>query len=234
MSSPLSDIFVSAYNAMSFSETALFASDEQRARVLKSIIDAYYSELNDRTVIDTSRVWPAYISTVARLVPNAKIICCVRSPAWIIDSVERLVQRNSLQASKMFGPEAPHVYARAEALMKSGFLGLSLNALKQAWFGEQAHRLIAVQYESLTKKPGDTIRKLYDFLGEKPFTHDFNNVGYDEPEFDARLNMPGLHRVRSHVDAKERQTILPPDLFGQFDNSFWNDRRQNPRGVTVL
>jgi sulfotransferase len=118
--------------------------------------------------------------------------------------------------------------------MKSGFLGVSLNAVKQAWFGEQAHRVIAVQYESLTEKPGDTIRKLYDFLGEKQFTHDFNDVEYDEPEFDARLNMPGLHRVRKRVEAKKRQTILPPDLFRQFHNSFWNERGQNPRGVMVL
>jgi sulfotransferase len=234
MSSPLSDVFSSALNAMSLSETALFASDEQRARVLKSIIEAYYFEMNGRTIIDTSRAWPIHISTVAKLVPGARIICTVRNPAWVIDSVERLVQQNSLRVSKMFGPESSTVYARAEALIKTGFLGVSLNALRQAWFGEYADRLIAVRYESLVENPRDTIRKIYDVLGEKQFAHNFDNVEYDEPEFDARLNMPGLHRVRKRVEINRRQTILPPDLFSQFDNCFWNGRDQNPRGVPVL
>jgi sulfotransferase len=234
MSSPLSDVFVSALNAMSLSETALFASDGQRARVLTSIIEAYYFEMSGRTVIDTSRAWPAHISALATLVPSSRIICTVRSPAWIIDSVERLVQQNSLRAPKMFAPEAATVYARAEVLMKTGFLGVSLHALRQAWFSEHAGRLIAVKYESLTENPRDTIRKVYDLLGEKQFKHSFDNLEYDEPEFDGRLNMPGLHRVRKRVEPNKRQTILPPDLFSQFDNCFWNEGDQNPRRVPVL
>jgi sulfotransferase len=70
--------------------------------------------------------------------------------------------------------------------------------------------------------------------GEKLFPHDFENLEYDEPEFDARLNMPGLHTVGKRVQASKRQTILPPPLFQQFDNRFWKGREQNPRNVEVL
>lgn len=203
--------------------------------MLTALIEAYYWDLRLRVVIDASRVWPAYVSTLATLLPSARIICCVRNPAWIIDSVERLVQRNSLRVSKMFEPpQSVTVYSRAEALVKGGFLGTALNALRTGWFSEHAQRLIAVRYESLAERPGDTIGRLYEFLGEAPFKHDFSDVAYEETEFDARLNTPGLHRVRSRVEHASRATVLPPDLFGQLDSCFWNDASQNPRGVTML
>jgi sulfotransferase len=234
MSSSLAEVFLSALRTMSMSETSLFLSDAQRARILAAIVEAYYCDAADRTVIDTGRIWPSYISSLALLFPGSRIICCVRNPAWVVDSVERLVQRNSLLVSRMFGPEVNNVYARAEALVKSGFLGVALHALRQAWFGEHAGMLIAVQYDSLVANPGSVIGKLYDLLGEEDFSHDFRRVEYDEPEFDARLNMPGLHRVAGPVEVRERSTILPPELFGQFDGCFWNEHGQNPRGVMVL
>jgi sulfotransferase len=151
-----------------------------------------------------------------------------------VDSVERLVQRNRLLTSKMFGPEPGNVYARAEVLMKGGFLGSSLHAFQQAWYGEDASRLIVVQYDSLAARPAEVMRKLYQFLDMRPFDHDFNAVEYDEPDFDSRLNMPGLHRVGRRVEKQERRTILPPDLFQQFDGCFWTASGQNPRKVALL
>ncbi|WP_199345118.1 MULTISPECIES: hypothetical protein [Nostoc] len=65
---------------------------------------------------------------------------------------------------------------------------------------------------------------IYQFLEEEAFDHDFENVQYDAPEFDNRLNLKGLHTVRSKVELQERQTILPPDLFTQFNQlSFWTN-----------
>ena len=134
----------------------------------------------------------------------------------------------------MFGPAPGNVYTRADVLMKGGFLGTSLQALQQAWYGEAANRLVAIQYDSLAARPGEVMRKLYQILDLPPFTHKFDALEYDEPEFDRRLNMPGLHKVGGRVERRDRQTILPPDLFEQFDRCFWNVPGQNPRNVVVL
>ncbi|MBD2509412.1 hypothetical protein H6G91_19285 [Nostoc muscorum FACHB-395] len=41
-------------------------------------------------------------------------------------------------------------------------------------------------------------------------------------EFDRRLNTHGLHHVRSKVEFQPRATVLPPDLFAQYEGlSFW-------------
>jgi sulfotransferase len=79
------------------------------------------------------------------------------------------------------------------------------------------------------------VAAVYDFIGQPSFAHDFDHVEYAEEEFDARLGMPGLHRVTAKVQHVERQTILPPDVFRRFENdSFWTNAKLNPRGVRIV
>jgi len=185
-------------------------------------------------VFDTSRLWCAYATLLLRLYPDARLICCVRSPAWIIDSIERLVHRNAFLVPKLFPPDAANVYTRAETLMKGGMVGSSLQGLRQAWFAETGGRLIAIQYDSLSSRPAEVLGRIYQILGEPPFPHRFDDVEYDATEFDMRLNMPGLHRVAKRVELVQRRTILPPELFGQFDNCFWSEPESNPNNHIVL
>jgi len=238
MTSPVSDIFVAALQAMSMSEASLFMADEQRERILRAIVENYYCHhVEGGIVFDTSRIWSAHTAALARLFPEARIICCVRNPAWIVDSIERLIRRNPLLVSRMFGAEigTANIYLRAEALMKpGGLLSWALQSLQQAWFGDEAERLIAVEYDSLTERPADTIHRLYEALGAPVFGHDFDNLEYDAPDFDARLNMPGLHRIATRVARVERQTILPPEVFNQLDSCFWSNTDQNTRNVIIL
>ena len=93
-------------------------------------------------MFDTNRSWSRYLPAIARLFPEARLLCCVRNPAWILDSIERLIQRKTFLASRMFEkPQSIDVYTRTDALMKNGFVGSSVSALRQAWFGESAERI---------------------------------------------------------------------------------------------
>jgi sulfotransferase len=237
MSGPLCGIVAALLRSMgAANEYSQFLSDNQRQRVVGSVFDAYYADLAGKEIIfDTNREWCAHLPMLGQLFPQAKVICCVRSPAWILDSVERRVQASPFLRGKMFPVDAgENVYARAEYILKKGVLSVPLQALRQAWYSEEAHRLIAIRYDSLTEKPAEVIGRLYELLGQPGFAHDFENLDYDEPEFDNQFGMPGLHRVRRRVEANRRTTILPPDIFNQNDRSFWDVPGQNPRGVTVL
>jgi len=76
---------------------------------------------------------------------------------------------------------------------------------------------------------------VYDFIGAPRFQHDFDHVQFDASEFDERTGMPGLHAVGSKVAARERATVLPPDLFRRFENdAFWRHASSNLRGVRVV
>jgi sulfotransferase len=238
ISGPVSEMFTSLVRSMSgFNDASIFISDPQRKRILRSLFEAYYADLIDgRMIFDTSRSWCSLLPALAELFPSARVLCCVCNPAWVLDSIERHVQLNPFGAQRMFGHDPKgNVYTRVEALTgKDGFVKRALGSLRQAWFGEFTDRLIVIRYESLVQHPKETLDRLYDLLGEPKFTHDFEHVEYDEPQFDANMGLPGFHRVSGPVRELRRETILPPDLFAPHDQCFWNAKDQNPRRVLIL
>ena len=88
---------------------------------------------------------------------------------------------------------------------------------------------------ALAKNPQDTLKHLYDFLGEPWFGHDLDNVEYEASEFDLALGTPNLHTVRRKVAWIERRTVLPPELFNRFVNdAFWAVPEININNVPVI
>jgi sulfotransferase len=153
VSTPLADLAANLIRAMSEHEGAVLISPEQRERMVRALVEAYYSDMSGRVVFDTSRRWCAMLPLVAKLLPGSRVICCLRSPAWIIDSVERAIGRNPLLAPRMFGHEITNVYQRTEKMIKESTIAGSMGALRQAWFSEHASQLIAVRYDSLLPRP---------------------------------------------------------------------------------
>ena len=239
MTSPVGSMYMALETAMSRrNETAVFIDDSQRRSVLKGLFANYYDNIHQsKTVFDTNRAWCTRLPALTQLFPEARIICCVRSIGWIVDSVERLVRRNAFELSGMFGFEpGGTVYTRVNRLSGGdGLVGYALDALREAFFGEEAGRLILVEYEALTRAPADTLRHLYTLLKQPHFDHDFENVDYQADDFDLALGARGLHTVRRRVEWLERRTILPPALFDRFaGDMFWRDPEANIQGVPII
>ena len=238
ITSPVSSMVGAMLTEMSAGqEGSVFFDTAQRAAVLRGVFDGYYHAIHPvQTVFDTSRGWTTRLDLLARLFPEARVICCVRPIPWIIDSVERLLRRNPFELSKIFGFEqGGTVYSRADGLMApAGMIGFALNALKQAIHSEQAERLLLLPYDTLVSNPAEAMAAVYAFTGLPAFRHDFDAVSFDASEFDARLGTPGLHHVRRQVRAVERKTILPPDLWERFErSSIWRMPEFNTTGVPV-
>lgn len=241
MTSPVGSLFTAMLRAASGeNESAVFIDDDQRARLLRAVFDAYYAELSPtHVIIDTNRLWTTKLAALAELFPTARVICCVRNPAWVIDSIERLIRRNKYEPSRIFNFDpGGTVYSRADGLGSgTGMVGFAWNALREAVFGAHADRLLLVRYESLTANPLGTLVAIYGFLGEELFGHDPGHIEpyYDGIEFDARMGTPGLHAVGSAVRSVARPTILPPDLFARFErDAFWEDTANLPAAVRIV
>ncbi|HXP04474.1 MAG TPA: sulfotransferase [Stellaceae bacterium] len=239
MTSPVGAMYLALEAAMSRrNEAAVFIDDTQRRDVLQGLFENYYRAVQEKQLVfDTNRVWCAKLPALTQLFPEAKIVCCVRDVAWIMDSIEHLVRKNAFELSGMFGFEpGSTVYTRINRIASSdGMVGYALDALKDGFFGEQASTLILVEYEALTRAPKDTLRHLYALLGEAPYEHDLDNVEYEAEKFDLLLGTPGLHTVRRKVEWIERQTVLPPELFQRFANDmFWRVPGTNLRQVPII
>ncbi|WP_309236458.1 sulfotransferase [Microcoleus sp. FACHB-672] len=174
---------------------------------------------------------------MAELFPDAKIICCVRNIAWVMDSIERLIRQNAFDVSGLFcnATERATVYSRTEALTQGGRLvGFAYTALKEAFYSEHSHRLLLIDYELFTQRPDKTIALIYQFIREENFGHYYENVEYEAAEFDVKLKTRGLHSIRKKVEFQPRQTILPPDLFERFNNlSFWAEPSYSKANLMV-
>ncbi|MCH1918532.1 sulfotransferase [Shewanella sp. A3A] len=229
MSSPVSSLMQSNLELMGAGhEFANFFDDERRIAICQALFSAYYQQqLNSAEVIfDTSRQWTARLHQLAPLFGDFKVICCVRNPAWIADSFEGIYRRNPFEYSRMYSPASRQtVYSRCEAMMNAvGTVGSAWTSLKEAYYGEYSDHLLLVDYEILTQYPAKTLELIYKFLGEPHYTHDFDNVEYEENEFDQNLGATGLHSVKRQVAFSPRRTILPPDLFGKYQEmDFWQD-----------
>jgi sulfotransferase len=240
MSSPVAPLATQMWLAMGAgNEHALFIDDEQREDLMRSVFEAYYRTIHPvKVVFDTNRIWTAKLPILTRLFPQARIVCCVRDVPWILDSFERLYRNNPFLLSMMFSGETSRtVYHRVESIgSRDGIVGLSWHALRDAYFGEFADRLILVDYEALTRKPKATLDFLYDKLKLPPYKHDFDNVVFSEAEeFDQRFGLPGLHAVARKVQYVTRQTVLPPDIIARHaQDAFWKNPEVNVRNVPVV
>jgi sulfotransferase len=243
MTSPVAELVGEVQPKMSGGEFATFFDNPTRADIVRGLFESYYrrkisSLAVDPVVFDTNRTWTQRAALISQLYPASRIICCVREIGWIIDSVERMLAGNPLQHSRIFKFQpGSSIYERVESMMNSdkGLIGLPWSGLREAWFGENARRLILIPYATLVNEPEKTMRRLYAELGEIPFNHDFQNVSYDEVEYDANIGMPGLHTVRPKVEHKQRQPCIPPDIFMKYAAThFWENQELNTRGVTIL
>ncbi len=234
MTSPIGGLMNRMLEAMSEeNEFSIFLSPEQKQKILMGIFSAYYqTQLDqDQIIFDTNRLWCSKLSLIHELFPQAKVICCVRNIAWIMDSLEGLVRKNALDVSRLFNNrmETATVYSRTEALSQGNRLvGFAYNALKEAFYGEYAEKLLLVDYDLLAMGPAQTLSLIYQFIGEEPFEHNFDNVQYEASEFDQKLRTKGLHQVHRNVEFKPRKTILPPDLFERYNQlSFWTNSTES-------
>ena len=228
MTSPLGGLVGVNLQAMGpGGEAHLLMEEGQKPRVLRGLFDAFYADKAEEVVFDTNRAWCARMPLLREMAPESKVIACVRDVSWIMDSLERLIRGQPFQPTRLFsGQEAATVYSRVETLARADRLvGYPWAALKEAFYGEQAERLLIVEYDFLARAPEKVLRLVYDFIDEPWWDgHDFENVEYDAPAFDAALGLDGLHRVRPKVAFQERRTVLPPDLFRKFQGmDFWRD-----------
>lgn len=229
MSSPVCSLFNGMLGQLGAgSEFGPLVTTDQRRRLGRGLFDAYYADQADKGVIfDTNRAWSGQLAAALNMFPRAKFIACVRNVAWVMDSMERRFRADPYEITKLFNNDAErsNVYSRVETLaQRNRMVGGPWAMLKQAFYSDEADRLLVVDYELLAQAPDKVLKLVYEFIGEPWFEHDYESLSYDEPEFDRNLGLPDLHKVREKVALQHRRSVLPPDLFAQYSQlSFWEN-----------
>lgn len=226
---PLGKVITGALEATTQNEgQQVFLNDLQRTLILQGVFDGFYTPLVTDAVthvFDNNRRWCGNLPLIHKLYPDAKVICMLRDPAAIMDSFERLFSQYGTSLSNIYGARAnTTVYSRVQAVLEEhGVLGYALNAFREAFYGPYRSKLILFQYDDLARFPKEVMDDLHEQLGLDKFPYDPEDIKPipGAAEFDRLINTPGLHSLRSRVEYKPRDSILPPDLWEVLPKPFW-------------
>ena len=185
----------------------------------KGTAEGYYSELTDRPIAcDKNRGWSHYYEWVSQWNPNPKMICMVRDPRSMIASMERAYRKNRHTNS---GPDNPAkiegmtVGQRAQHWLVSQPIGLAMQRTIDCFQRGVAKDMLFIRYEDFTRAPDAEMKRLYDFIGEAYFQHDFKNLVKQVHEDDSHFGVYGNHDVKPVMTpAKPRdwEDVLTPDI----------------------
>lgn len=178
---------------------------DQLRRVLSAALNAYHTTDKD-VVVDKGRGWLSLIEMIEFILGcKCKIIVPVRDVVEILASFEQLWRKSTGMTQWAFEKadyfKAQTVEGRCDIWAdQTQPVGLAYNRVKDALSRGYADRMLFVEFDDLTAQPAHTMRRIYEFLGEEPFDHNFSNVEQVTKEDDVNVHrIPGLHTIRPAV-----------------------------------
>ena len=189
-----------------------YPKPEQANLIISSIIHQFYSDVEKPIVIDKNRSWTDHIVKLEGYINKpAKIICPVRDIDEILTSMITMVRRNPYQEGQ------EKINFIDEQLVKlnipltddnrcqfiagpNGILGQSYTSIQTALESGFKDRIHFVEYKDLVSNPGETLFKLYEFLGEEYYEHTFDNLENKNREDDLKTyGISDMHEVHSEL-----------------------------------
>lgn len=209
---------------------------EQAGNLISNVINHYYSDIDKPVIFDKNRSWvnrihyiPGYFGC------EAKILCPVRNISEILASFIAMHRRNPHEINgkinfideMLVKTNTPLTDDnRCEFLAsQNGILGQSYFGIRQALAEGYQKNIHFIEYKDLVNNPKETMIKIYEFLDEEYYEHDFENVVNINKEEDVSVyGFADMHDVRqsvshSGIDPKE---ILSESTLSKCANSeFW-------------
>jgi len=242
ISDPLFGYVTSIVNQSKDKTSKTVVSDEKIQDMSRDLFASYYKETQEKIIFNTNRVWTNHTHLLKDLFPDFKMIVCLRDIPWILDSVERLYRKNIYSVKPMVGDNCSNVYERCHLMMGNhlessakGFVVEPLFGVKNAIACDESDHIMFLDYDALTKHPQEVMQKIYSFLGEKEYKHDFDNVRADYTEYDESLGCEDLHTIRSKVEYKDRKPVIPYDLWNLYSQeTIWKTNPQILQGKNSI
>ena len=195
-------------------------------------------------VIDKNRAWCARVPFIEGYIKQeAKVIVPVRRVDEILASILTMIKRNPFQEGQ------PRINFVDEQLVKfnipindenrcqyllsdqGGIVWESLNATKLGVDEGHSDKFLFVDYNHLVKDPQKELNEIYEFLGEEPFEHTFDNLSNEHREDDiTTYGLGDMHEVHSKLEktSPDPSEILPESIIQLYNSNkenveFWTD-----------
>ena len=212
-------------------------------KIIGSIIDNWYYDIEKPIIIDKNRAWCARVPFIEGYIQQeAKIIVPVRRLDEILTSILTMVKRNPFQEGQ------PRINFVDEYLVKAnipindenrcqhllnpdGIIWESLNATKLGVEEGHSDKFHYVDYNDLVNDPQRELDKIYTFLGEESFEHSFNGLSNQHREDDlTTYGLSDMHEVHSKLEktSSDPSEVLPSSIIELYNSNkenleFWKE-----------
>ena len=220
-----------------------YPKPNQVNEIIGSVIEHWYSDIDKAVVIDKNRAWCARVPFIEGYIKqDAKVIVPVRRVDEILASILTMIKRNPFQEGQ------PRINFVDEQLVKfnipindenrcqyllsnqGGIVWESLNATKLGVEEGHSDKFLFVDYNDLVKDPQKELNEIYEFLGEEPFEHTFENLSNEHREDDiTTYGLSDMHEVHSELKkvSTDPSEILPDSIIELYNSNksnleFWN------------
>jgi sulfotransferase len=214
-----------------------YPKEKEAKLMISSLIDSYYSDRKETIIFDKNRAWPSKINYIQTYITdNVKIICPVRDPDEILASFISMIKRNPYQEGqskinfvdeKLVKNNLPiNDINRCDYLASAnGILGESSQAISQAIREGHGDKIHFVEYHNLVDDPLNTMKEIYEFIGEKYYEHTFDNLENKNREKDLEVyGLSDMHEIRPVLEdtSEDPKKILPEEIVEKCKGSdFW-------------
>ena len=170
----------------------------------RGALTGFYQNVTDKpVVVDKSRAWYHYYHWINEFYPDPKFLVCIRDLRGVISSMEKLFRKNRYRQDSNDMPDTMGMVTinnRVAHWLNSMPVGLAAFRLMETLQTGVCKHLHIIRFEDLTTNPAVAMRRVYEYLGEEPFEHDFNNVEQVTKEDDSAVVFYGDHRIRQKVE----------------------------------
>jgi sulfotransferase len=206
--------------------------------VLNSTTNTFYSDVKEPVIFDRNKNWtsPANFDLILKYItPEPKIIYTVRDYLDVLASYSLLGHGNIVSAIDAQGLYINYHMSKFDKIAEyanrlNSSLDLGMMCTRHALSPEIRPHVHFVEYEDLMNSPQETLNKIYEFLGEEKFAHDFNNIKKVEYDNEERVNHPhDTHRVAKTI---EPSTTNPKAIFSDYilnkysGYNIWRDNKE--------
>ena len=208
----------------------------QAHEILSSLIHHYYNDTDRTVVFDKNRMWPKYINYIEGYIKQkAKIICPVRDIDEILVSFLKVIHNNKNQEvfsaidRKVINQNLPlNDHNRCKILLDPKWnLFDAIGAMESAVNNNLRDRLLFVEYRDIVLDPVSTFNRIYNFLEEDYYEHDFQTIeSKNEVKDEEYYKLKGLHDVREKLEitSDNPRNYLTEDIIAECRQlEFWRN-----------
>jgi sulfotransferase len=177
---------------------------ESIAKIMSSLIDLYYFDVNKPFILDKCRTWtlPGNVMVIKKYITDTpKILVLLRPIEEIMSSFVQIRKKNQWIESSLYDDLLSDTDPMMPAI--NGLL-----SAKESNHGE----FLFVHYDDIVFDTKKTISIIYDFCGWPKYEHDLTNITRSFIQNDELYGLIGLHDVRKTVEKQKYNIELPKNI----------------------